>query len=246
MEWKKIIINNLVTIYSISDTGEVRNDERNTILKQGREYEYCMVGLALGNGVQKRCRVHRLVAIAFIPNPDNKPYVNHKDGKRSNNHVSNLEWVTASENAIHARETGLLRQQQLRAVRQYNLNGEYMMTYESTAEAARQTNSQQSKIVEVCIGNRKTTNNYQWRYDDTNIDRLSPVSKPITSKKRVAQYDKNGELIAIYESFKKAAESVNGTPSAISRICNGIPGLHTHKGFVWKLVDDIVQQEIEE
>nr|DAG20847.1 MAG TPA: hypothetical protein [Caudoviricetes sp.] len=51
MEWRKIIINNLVTIYSISDTGEVRNDERNTILKQGREYEYCMVGLALGNGV---------------------------------------------------------------------------------------------------------------------------------------------------------------------------------------------------
>ena len=204
-----------------------------------------MVGLALGNGVQKRCRVHRLVAIAFIPNPDNKPYVNHKDGNRSNNHVSNLEWVTASENAIHARETGLLGQQQLRAVRQYNLNGEYMMTYESTAEAARQTNSQQSKIVEVCIGNRKTTNNYQWRYDDANIDRLSPVSKPITSKKRVAQYDKNGELIAIYESFKKAAESVNGTPSAISRICSGTPGLHTHKGFVWKLVDDIVQQEIE-
>jgi len=70
-----------------------------------------MVGLALGDGTTKRCRVHRLVAQAFIPNPENKPYVNHKDGNRANNCVANLEWVTASENAIHARQTGLIGQQ---------------------------------------------------------------------------------------------------------------------------------------
>ena len=245
MEWRKIILSGIETIYSVSEDGQIRNDIRNTILKQGNEYEYRMVGLSIGHGQAKRCRVHRLVAEAFIPNPENKPYVNHIDGNRSNNHKDNLEWVTASENALHARQTGLIGQQQTRYIRQYNLDGEYMMTYESSAEAARQTGSLQSKIIDVCKGNRKTTNNYQWRYDDANIDRLPPVNKPITSKKRVGQYTKTGELIQIYESFNAAARAVKGTASAISRICSGVSGLHTHKGFVWKLVEDIVQEEID-
>lgn len=243
--WKKIIVNGNPTIYSVSDSGEVRNDERNTLLKQGSEYEYKVVGISLGHGKSKRCRVHRLVAEAFIPNPENKPYVNHKDGNRANNTIDNLEWVTASENAIHARQTGLIGMQQCRPVRQYNLNGEYMMTYPSISEAAKQTGSLQAKIVDCCVGNRKTTNNYQWRYDDANIDKLPAVNKPITSKKKVAQYDKQGNLLNVYESFREAARAVNGTPSAISRICSGAPGLHTHKGYVWKLVEEIVQEEID-
>ena len=90
--WKDIYLNGVKTFYSISDDGQVRNNERNKILKFGSEQGYSMVNLSVGNGVMKRCRVHRLVATAFIPNPDKKPYVNHKDGNRSNNNVSNLEW----------------------------------------------------------------------------------------------------------------------------------------------------------
>lgn len=244
--WKKIFIDGQETNYSVSDIGEVRNDVRNTLLKQGNEYEYKMVGISLGEGVVKRCRVHRLVAQAFIPNPEDKPYVNHKDGNRSNNRVENLEWVTASENAIHARETGLMGQQQTRPVCQYNLEGKLMMVYDSIAEAVRNTGCLQSKIVDVCQGNRKTTGNYQWRYYDAGLSELPPVQQRLTVSKKVAQYDKNGNFIAQYNSFREAARAVNGTQSAISRICSGTPGLHTHKGFIWKIVDEIVQEEIDE
>ena len=59
------------------------------------------------DGKRKGFKVHRLVAIAFIPNPDNKPEVNHIDGNKINNNIDNLEWVTSSEKTIHAYETGL-------------------------------------------------------------------------------------------------------------------------------------------
>lgn len=59
-------------------------------------------------GVKQRFQAHRLVALAFIPNPENKPCINHKDGNKSNNCVDNLEWCSYSENTLHAIRTGLI------------------------------------------------------------------------------------------------------------------------------------------
>lgn len=69
---------------------------------------YYKVSLMLSEG-KRDIEVHRLVALAFIPNPENKPQVNHKDGNKLNNHVSNLEWVTDSENKSHGWTTGLYK-----------------------------------------------------------------------------------------------------------------------------------------
>jgi hypothetical protein len=90
--------------YSISTDGTVRNIHTRRVLKQDMSRRYPSVRLGKSS---KSHSVHRLVASAFIPNPTNKAQVNHKDGVKTNNHVDNLEWMTASENMKHAVDTGL-------------------------------------------------------------------------------------------------------------------------------------------
>ena len=121
--WKKIYYNNIETNYSISDIGEVRNDITGYILKPTIQQGYAYVTIYIDKK-GKRVKIHRLVANAFIPNPDNKPYVNHIDGIRSNNRVENLEWVTASENTRHAVDTGLFLPTREKSVTQFSLDGE--------------------------------------------------------------------------------------------------------------------------
>lgn len=98
--------------YSISDSGVVTSKRvyANTHVRkqQINNCGYCMVSLIDDNGKKHLKSVHRLVAQAFIPNPDNKPQVNHINGNKRDNIVSNLEWCTAAENTQHAYSSGLI------------------------------------------------------------------------------------------------------------------------------------------
>ena len=93
--------------YSVSNYGRIRNDKTDRILKPQKDHGgYLHVALCK-NGVCKTHSIHRLVALAFIDNPENKRTVNHLDGIKTNNFDSNLEWATDKENIHHSWDNGL-------------------------------------------------------------------------------------------------------------------------------------------
>ena len=107
IEWKPIIINNLITDYQVSNHGDIKSNLSKKILKHSintNGYHKVMIYINMKSYDKL---VHRLVANAFIPNPESKPEVNHIDGNKENNCVWNLEWVTHSENIQHSFDIGL-------------------------------------------------------------------------------------------------------------------------------------------
>jgi hypothetical protein len=151
--------------YEVSDTGLIMNRRTGKILKPMENHKgYLYVNLYDEEGKIKKFRVHRLVAEAFIPNPENKPQVNHKNGNKHDNRVENLEWVTNVENYRHAAEKGLTKPTV--SVVQYTLDGEYVAEYSSITEASKAVGGRDCQISQCCRMLVNTAYGYVWRYKD--------------------------------------------------------------------------------
>lgn len=176
--------------YEVSNTGKVRS---NNYLGHGKQQELSLSKDHKGylrvrifkNGSRPTIKVHREVAKAFIPNPENKPEVNHKDGNKENNHVGNLEWATPGENTAHAYASGLKektrercrqmgstagraalakeREKRKTPVTATRLSDGAIFEFTSQADAAEKTGALQPNIHKVLKGTRKSANGFTFK-----------------------------------------------------------------------------------
>lgn len=144
-KWRETINPN----YKVSNYGRVMHWKKRHVLKQqARKDGYKYVSLD-----RKNYRVHRLVSMAFLPNPKKKPEVNHKDGNKANNTVWNLEWATGIENRKHAVKCGLApKGVEGKRIRNWKTGKEY----DTIADAARDTGRGVEKIRDCLHGRRSS------------------------------------------------------------------------------------------
>lgn len=164
--WKDI---NNASNYEVSNYGQVRNKTTKYILKwRVCKTGYYQVSIKLDDtGKFQNQYIHRLVAMAWLPNEDNKPSVNHKDGDKSNNRVDNLEWMTYAEQQTHRAEVlGKKNIGSPKKVGQYSKDGKLIQIFESVEEAAASFGKARTNIDNAIHHkkNQQTAYGYIWKY----------------------------------------------------------------------------------
>lgn len=161
--------------YEIWNDGTVYSLATDQVLKPSRSSNgYLQAALHVAGNKYTRPGIHRLVAMAFIPNPNNLPEVNHKDEDKTNNDVGNLEWCTHRDNirygtciqrAVQHRDYGAMAMRRERAVNQYSLQYELIAHYRCVKQAEAVTGIRAGSIGASCRRRSRSTGGYIWRYD---------------------------------------------------------------------------------
>ena len=157
-QWKDI--KGYEGLYQVSNLGRVKTIKTNKIRKLEKVRSGYLRVMLCKNNKSERFLVHRLVAEAFISNPNSLPEVNHKDENKLNNNVENLEWCTAKYNNSYGK--GALARNQ--RVIQYDLQGNAIKIWESIKEASEELGVSQEGISACCRGIHKTSGGYAWTY----------------------------------------------------------------------------------
>lgn len=173
MKWRKI---EGFERYSISDEGQVRNDERNHILSPKKEHHGYLLAVLFKDKKIHKVFIHRLVAKAFIPNPKNKRTVNHIDGNPHNNRLENLEWATDQENIIHSYQVldSTERRRKIGEHSRGSLNGkskkvvciETGVVFGCMKEAAETMKVSRCRLSKVCNGRQEQVKGYHFSFAD--------------------------------------------------------------------------------
>ena len=147
-------------LYAITSCGKVWSYRSQRFLKSTIGGNgYLKVGLCK-DGKMRTVNVHRLVAETYIPNPDNKPQVNHLDEDKTHNYVNNLAWATSKENCNYGTRIDRMRKKNLKAVYCVELN----KVFESQVEAVNELKVNSSSLSMALNGKRSTAGGYHWRY----------------------------------------------------------------------------------
>lgn len=232
--WESVTLPEFSARYRVSNLGRVRSEERSCglgphrgvmlRLRAGKD-GYLRVGLR-NVLILKLVPVHRLVALAFVDNPEGKPQVNHIDGNILNNNAKNLEWVTVKENAAHSRDV-LKTPRMQKAVCQYDLSGVLIHIWPSATKAAEALGFNRWYI-------RKSFKNGLPAFGSL-WKRADPLDNRCRRRK-VIQMTLSGDVVRIWESVKDARIGVGCGNATIHSALKGT--LKTCKGFKWKFADE--------
>lgn len=190
-EWKDVI--GFEGLYQVSSLGRVKSFRKNKphiLANCVGKHGYCVVILHNGKGLRKNERVHRLVAESFIPNPNNFPYVNHKDENKTNNKVSNLEWCTSKYNTNYGtciKRIRITNRTHSKTVLQYNKEGILIKRFNSVSQIEDELNFSHSNIVNCLKGKINAAYGYVWLYEDNTEQLNDRLSKKICGPYNVKQ-----------------------------------------------------------
>ena len=205
-EWRTIKETN--GRYSVSNLGNVKRNEHYTIVSPTSTHTnslkmfyierklnpylnkdgYYVVRLQLEDRVNRTVSVHRLVAEAFIPNPNNYPQINHIDENKVNNNTNNLEWCTAKYNANHGTRKEKLRKTSGIRVAQYDLQGNLIKIWDSISQASQSFGAKTTACIRrVCKkeSGRLTYRGYVWKYVDSKVIGDSSLKEQILQNKQL-------------------------------------------------------------
>ena len=251
--------------YQVSNLGMVRSLDwpghrgRMLKLKINKRWGYYCLNLAHVDGYIKSVSVHRLVAIAFIPNPDNLPEINHKDENKLNNVVclnpdgsidtdrTNLEWCTGMYNLRYGtrveRMQKLVNEPRMRSVNQYDFNGNLLHTYKSLSEASEKTGISVRTICHICKKNgAHSSQGYIFRYSDDNSPWVYYDEEKCRGNKErmrsVYQYDTNGNFVKSYQSISDTSRATGLSRRAIWSVLSGKQ--KTTHGFIFRHSNDYI------
>lgn len=238
MEWKPI--KDTDGLYLISDEGQVFSVRSNRLIKISlSNMGYHRVELNI-NGRAKKYGVHRLVAEAFIPNPNNYPCVNHKDEDPTNNHVDNLEWCTHKYNTNYGHRLDKFQANvqacrgaanpQSKTVYQFDKEGNYIAKYGSFGEAGRVTGFDAGVIAKCANGGLKQYGGFVFQLDDK-FRGYNKRQQCGFRKGAILQYDLNGNLVHRYEKAQEL-EDAGFNQISVNRVCRG--ERKSYKGFSFK------------
>lgn len=233
--WKQVVIENIDIqdkSYFVSNLGRFKNSI-GTIMENYKVNDNGYVRVFIYN---KTYALHRLIALAFIDNPENKEQVNHIDGNKLNNSVINLEWVTNGENQIHKFKTGL-GNSFTRKIIQYDLEMKEIKHYNSIVEASKLLNIGKSNILSVLNGYTNTAGGFVFKYiEDKVVNFNGKISINKNRGRKVVQYDLNMNIINTYDFVADAGRNLGIHKNNIWGVINNRQ--KTAGGFIFKYLEE--------